>query len=131
MLRLGGVPDSDRSWKPCKMPRLSFGSPGHPRSPRSGFFNANAAHPYENANAISNMLEIWVTRCRRLPFGTWHQQLAGYRDFLASAGLMLSEVGIKARLTGRGYGCRRRCLLSQLASDSNLAFWDGDHSKKP
>ncbi len=25
-----------------------------------GFFNANAAHPYENPNAISNMLEIWA-----------------------------------------------------------------------
>ncbi len=26
-----------------------------------GGFNANTAHPYENPNAISNMLEIWVT----------------------------------------------------------------------
>ncbi|HEY4849111.1 MAG TPA: potassium-transporting ATPase subunit KdpA [Methylocella sp.] len=25
-----------------------------------GFFNANSAHPYENPNAISNMLEIWA-----------------------------------------------------------------------
>ncbi|MGC1863888.1 MAG: potassium-transporting ATPase subunit KdpA [Methylocystis sp.] len=25
-----------------------------------GFFNANAAHPYENPNAVSNMLEIWA-----------------------------------------------------------------------
>ncbi|MGA8172987.1 MAG: potassium-transporting ATPase subunit KdpA [Methylocystis sp.] len=25
-----------------------------------GFFNANAAHPYENPNAISNLLEIWA-----------------------------------------------------------------------
>ena len=25
-----------------------------------GFFNANAAHPYENPNAFSNMLEIWA-----------------------------------------------------------------------
>jgi K+-transporting ATPase A subunit len=26
-----------------------------------GLFNANAAHPYKKPNAISNMLEIWVT----------------------------------------------------------------------
>jgi len=25
-----------------------------------GFFNANSAHPFENPNAISNMLEIWA-----------------------------------------------------------------------
>ncbi len=25
-----------------------------------GFFNANAAHPYENPNAFTNMLEIWA-----------------------------------------------------------------------
>jgi K+-transporting ATPase ATPase A chain len=25
-----------------------------------GFFNANSAHPYENPNAFSNMLEIWA-----------------------------------------------------------------------
>ena len=25
-----------------------------------GFFNANAAHPYENPNALANMLEIWA-----------------------------------------------------------------------
>jgi K+-transporting ATPase ATPase A chain len=33
-----------------------------------GFFNANAAHPYENPNAISNMLEIWALLV--IPFGT-------------------------------------------------------------
>jgi potassium-transporting ATPase potassium-binding subunit len=33
-----------------------------------GFFNANAAHPYENPNAISNMLEIWALLL--VPFAT-------------------------------------------------------------
>jgi K+-transporting ATPase ATPase A chain len=33
-----------------------------------GFFNANAAHPYENPNAISNMLEIWALLV--IPFAT-------------------------------------------------------------
>jgi hypothetical protein len=70
------------------------------------------------------------------PFGTWYQQRARYRDFLgqrpAETNLVyVSEGGIKARLTGRGYGCRGRCFLFRLASDSNLAFSDGDHSKKP
>jgi potassium-transporting ATPase potassium-binding subunit len=33
-----------------------------------GFFNANSAHPYENPNAISNMLEIWALLV--IPFAT-------------------------------------------------------------
>ena len=33
-----------------------------------GFFNANAAHPYENPNALSNMLEIWALLV--IPFAT-------------------------------------------------------------
>jgi potassium-transporting ATPase potassium-binding subunit len=33
-----------------------------------GFFNANAAHPFENPNAISNMLEIWALLV--IPFAT-------------------------------------------------------------
>jgi potassium-transporting ATPase potassium-binding subunit len=33
-----------------------------------GFFNANAAHPFENPNAISNMLEIWALLL--IPFAT-------------------------------------------------------------
>lgn len=33
-----------------------------------GFFNANAAHPFENPNAISNMLEIWALLI--IPFAT-------------------------------------------------------------
>jgi potassium-transporting ATPase potassium-binding subunit len=33
-----------------------------------GFFNANAAHPYENPNAFSNMLEIWALLV--IPFAT-------------------------------------------------------------
>ncbi len=33
-----------------------------------GFFNANSAHPFENPNAISNMLEIWALLV--VPFAT-------------------------------------------------------------
>jgi K+-transporting ATPase ATPase A chain len=33
-----------------------------------GFFNANAAHPFENPNALSNMLEIWLLLV--IPFAT-------------------------------------------------------------
>jgi potassium-transporting ATPase potassium-binding subunit len=33
-----------------------------------GFFNANSAHPYENPNALSNMLEIWALLV--IPFAT-------------------------------------------------------------
>ncbi len=33
-----------------------------------GFFNANAAHPFENPNALSNMLEIWALLV--IPFAT-------------------------------------------------------------
>jgi potassium-transporting ATPase potassium-binding subunit len=33
-----------------------------------GFFNANAAHPFENPNAVSNMLEIWALLL--VPFAT-------------------------------------------------------------
>jgi potassium-transporting ATPase potassium-binding subunit len=33
-----------------------------------GFFNANSAHPFENPNAISNMLEIWALLL--IPFAT-------------------------------------------------------------
>ena len=33
-----------------------------------GFFNANAAHPFENPNALSNILEIWALLV--LPFAT-------------------------------------------------------------
>ena len=33
-----------------------------------GFFNANAAHPFENPNALSNMLEIWLLLV--IPFTT-------------------------------------------------------------
>jgi K+-transporting ATPase ATPase A chain len=33
-----------------------------------GFFNANASHPFENPNAISNMLEIWALLV--IPFAT-------------------------------------------------------------
>jgi potassium-transporting ATPase potassium-binding subunit len=33
-----------------------------------GFFNANAAHPFENPNAFSNMLEIWALLV--VPFAT-------------------------------------------------------------
>ncbi len=33
-----------------------------------GFFNANSAHPFENPNAISNMLEIWALLV--IPFAT-------------------------------------------------------------
>ncbi|MBI5013358.1 MAG: potassium-transporting ATPase subunit KdpA [Methylocystis sp.] len=33
-----------------------------------GFFNANSAHPFENPNALSNMLEIWALLV--IPFAT-------------------------------------------------------------
>jgi potassium-transporting ATPase potassium-binding subunit len=33
-----------------------------------GFFNANAAHPFENPNALSNLLQIWALLV--LPFAT-------------------------------------------------------------
>ena len=33
-----------------------------------GFFNANSAHPFENPNAFSNMLEIWAILV--VPFAT-------------------------------------------------------------
>ncbi len=33
-----------------------------------GFFNANAAHPFENPSALSNMLEIWLLLV--IPFAT-------------------------------------------------------------
>src|ERR1019366_10227619 len=33
-----------------------------------GFFNANSAHPFENPNAFSNMLEIWAILV--IPFAT-------------------------------------------------------------
>jgi potassium-transporting ATPase potassium-binding subunit len=33
-----------------------------------GFFNVNAAHPFENPNAVSNMLEIWAELV--IPFAT-------------------------------------------------------------
>src|SRR5208337_1156636 len=33
-----------------------------------GFFNANSAHPFENPNAFSNMLEIWALLV--VPFAT-------------------------------------------------------------
>ena len=57
-----------------------------------GFFNANSAHPFENPNAWSNMLEIWALlrhslrvrlrlrpRGRRLPAGARDRRHDGHR----------------------------------------------------
>jgi K+-transporting ATPase ATPase A chain len=53
-----------------------------------GFFNANAAHPYENPSAISNMLEIWALLV--IPFATVFAFGRSVRDFRQGRAIVIT-----------------------------------------
>ncbi|WP_075216556.1 potassium-transporting ATPase subunit KdpA [Mongoliimonas terrestris] len=64
-----------------------------------GFFNANAAHPFENPNALSNMLTIWqmlvVSTALVFAFGRLVGDRRQGRAILAVTGLLLvTAVGL-------------------------------------
>ena len=68
-----------------------------------GFFNANAAHPFENPNAISNILSIWsmLLIAAALPF-TFGRMVGDTRQgwALLTAMLAILIAGVVRRLLG-------------------------------
>ena len=69
-----------------------------------GFFNANAAHPFENPNAFSNMLEIWAMLV--IPFASVFAFGRAVLDFrqgraIAIAMGIVLVAGVARRLLGR------------------------------
>jgi K+-transporting ATPase ATPase A chain len=72
-----------------------------------GFFNANSAHPYENPNAISNLLEMWsilaISAALTYTFGRMvHSQRQGWTLFAAMAGLFLAGLVVVYAAEGAG-----------------------------
>lgn len=60
-----------------------------------GFFNANSAHPYENPNAISNLIEMWsiiaISAALTYTFGRMvRSQRQGWTVFAVMAALFLA-----------------------------------------
>ena len=87
-----------------------------------GFFNANSAHPFENPNAISNMLEIWALLV--IPFASVFAFGRAVLDFrqgraIAIAMSIVLVAGVCSRLLGRSRrqsaadGDRRRSVARQ------------------
>jgi K+-transporting ATPase ATPase A chain len=72
-----------------------------------GFFNANSAHPYENPNAISNLLEMWsilaISAALTYTFGRMvHSQRQGWTLFAAMASLFLAGLVVVYAAEGAG-----------------------------
>ena len=72
-----------------------------------GFLNANSAHPFENPNAFSNMLEIWalllVPVASVLAFGRSVGDFRQGRAILAAMGVLL-VVGVSVIYAAESYG---------------------------
>ncbi len=70
-----------------------------------GFFNANSAHPYENPNAITNILEIWallvIPFASLSPSAAWSATSPGPRD-LSSRWQILLVAGVAVAYWGGG-----------------------------
>jgi K+-transporting ATPase ATPase A chain len=72
-----------------------------------GFFNANSAHPYENPNPISNLIEMWsilaISAALTYTFGRMvRSQRQGWTLFAAMAGLFLAGLLVVYAAEGSG-----------------------------
>ncbi|HMN71099.1 MAG TPA: potassium-transporting ATPase subunit KdpA [Rhodoblastus sp.] len=90
-----------------------------------GFFNANAAHPFENPNAFSNMLEIWailiVPTASVLAFGRVVGDVRQGKAILATMAIILL-VGVAVAYFYEGGG---NPLLTALGVDPSLGNMEG------
>jgi K+-transporting ATPase ATPase A chain len=90
-----------------------------------GFFNANSAHPYENPNAISNMLEIWAILV--IPFASVFAFGRAVMDFrqgraiaIAMSIVLLSGVAVAYWAEGNG-----NPLLTAIGVDASPGNMEG------
>ena len=108
-----------------------------------GFFNANAAHPYENPNALANMLEIWAILV--IPFASVFAFGRAVLDFrqgraiaIAMGIVLVAGVAVaywaEVKRQSVADGDRRRCGWRQyggqrgaLWSRHERALCNGDH----
>jgi potassium-transporting ATPase potassium-binding subunit len=90
-----------------------------------GFFNANAAHPFENPSALSNMLSIWamliVSAALPITFGRMvGSERQGWAILSAMALLLISGVALVYWAEASG-----NPLLSALGLDPGLGNMEG------
>jgi K+-transporting ATPase ATPase A chain len=90
-----------------------------------GFFNGNSAHPFENPNAFTNMLEIWailvIPVASVLAFGRTVGDIRQGRAILYTMAIMLL-VGVFVAYFYEGGG---NPLLSALGVDNALGNMEG------
>ena len=87
-----------------------------------GFFNANAAHPFENPTPLSNLLSMWLIFA--IPAGlTWtfgrmaRDQRQGWALFAAMAMLFLVGVGVAYRFEAAGNPVMQGLAVDQSAGN--------------
>ncbi len=90
-----------------------------------GFFNANAAHPFENPNAVSNMLEIWalllIPFATALAFGRAVSDIRQGRAIAATMGVVL-VTGVLVAYWAEAQG---NPLLTAIGVDSSPGNMEG------
>ena len=90
-----------------------------------GFFNANSAHPYENPNALSNMLEIWALLV--IPFATVFAFGRAVLDFRQGRAIAITMgvvlvVGVFVAYFAEGAG---NPLLTSIGVDASPGNMEG------
>jgi potassium-transporting ATPase potassium-binding subunit len=90
-----------------------------------GFFNANSAHPFENPNGWTNMLEIWalllIPTTSVLAFGRMVGDLRQGRAILAAMAVFV-VVGVGVVYSAESIG---NPLLTALGVDPSLGNFEG------
>ena len=90
-----------------------------------GFFNANSAHPFENPNGWTNMLEIWalllIPTTSVLAFGRMVGDLRQGRAILAAMAVFV-VVGVGVVYSAELFG---NPLLTALGVDPSLGNFEG------
>jgi K+-transporting ATPase ATPase A chain len=94
-----------------------------------GFFNANSAHPFENPNAFSNMLEIWAILV--VPFATvfaFGRAVGDERQGRAIAVAMSIVLGVGV-LTAYWAEAAGNPLLTELGVDPSPGNMEGKETR--